>query len=715
MARPIDKKDAKIVVDKHKKLFSQLRNITKKYEDFCGKILDAINKRVREQSVETLKTISVDELNRNKKGFRVKLLKDSGINTIWDLSQITVERLSGINGISIDSAREMKKGSDAICKTVTENVKIKLSADNKTTASTALINAISVYLGYEPYLKACYDIFKEHSSEISSNLDATRPLISSFKWMFASSAKKDASIKAFEKLSLMLNEDYYQKSVEYLSKLKSYKIASINGWENFTANPVAFFNVIELLHPDVLGTDDKIYGLSEELAQEVMTQKVSFEGLKCQLRKYQELGVRYSLRQKRVLLGDEMGLGKTIQAIACMVSLRNNGNSHFIVVCPASVLSNWCREIKKMSDLNVVKIHGATKLYDINVWMNEGGVAVTTYETTSIFQFHDAFRYSMLIVDEAHYIKNPKAKRTENVKSIIDNADNVLFMTGTALENKVEEMINLISMLNPEVAQSVHGLEFLSSAQEFKEKVATVYYRRKREDVLTELPDMIENKDWCELNKTEERAYEDAVLNDRFSEARRVSWNIDDISKSSKANRMLEIIEDASEDGRKVIVFSFFLDTINKIVNLLGDKCVGPINGSVPPQKRQEMVDEFNNAPAGTVLAAQIQAGGTGLNIQSASVIILCEPQFKPSIENQAISRAYRMGQTRNVLVHRLLCDETVDERVTEILESKQTIFDAFADDSVAAEENFELDDTTFSNIMKEEAKRINDKNTTEG
>ena len=254
-------------------------------------------------------------------------------------------------------------------------------------------------------------------------------------------------------------------------------------------------------------------------------------------------------------------------------------------------------------------------------------------------------------------------------------------------------------------------MEFLASAPEFKEKVATVYYRRKREDVLTELPDLIENKDWCELNSEEEKAYEEAVLNDKFSEARRVSWNISDISKSSKANRMLEIVEEAEEDGRKVIVFSFFLDTINKIVSLLGDKCIGPINGSVPPQKRQELVDEFNKAPAGTVLASQIQAGGTGLNIQSASVIILCEPQFKPSIENQAISRAYRMGQTRNVFVHRLLCDETVDERITEILENKQTIFDAFADESVAANESFEIDEASFGNIIKEEAKRIKDKN----
>ena len=135
-----------------------------------------------------------------------------------------------------------------------------------------------------------------------------------------------------------------------------------------------------------------------------------------------------------------------------------------------------------------------------------------------------------------------------------------------------------------------------------------------------------------------------------------------------------------------------------------------PISGAVSPQRRQEIVDLFDQAPAGSVLAAQIQSGGTGLNIQSASVVILCEPQFKPSIENQAIARAYRMGQTRNVLVYRLLCEDTVDEKLTGLLEDKQAIFDAFADESEAALGSGGIDEQTFSAIIKEEADRINAK-----
>ena len=213
------------------------------------------------------------------------------------------------------------------------------------------------------------------------------------------------------------------------------------------------------------------------------------------------------------------------------------------------------------------------------------------------------------------------------------------------------------------------------------------------------------------MTPQEEAVYEGTVFSRNFMAVRRVSWNVDDLKYSSKAKRLLEIVEDAKDDNRKVIVFSFFLDTIAAVCKLLGTfSCMTPINGSITPQRRQEIIDEFDNAPAGTVLPAQIQSGGTGLNIQSASVVVICEPQYKPSIENQAISRSYRMGQARNVLVYRLLCEDSIDERILTLLERKQAEFDAFADKSVAAKEIIELDDKTLGDIINEEIDRINAK-----
>ena len=712
MARPIDAIEAKRIMTAHQQLLSELAASEHSLGNLRADVAKASDALVAHEVLKILKGIPIDEVNRGKRGFRIKALHDHGYHTIADISTASEYTIASIHGISDDGADSIKQVVEEIVSTTRQGVKIRLSEDNKSAFATQVVLSISKLRKSEPHIIACGKLYREKKVFIDYAIEELRPATNGLKWFFTSGAKKKRAIEAYETLSSLLNGSYGQEARSHLDELFAIRVTSgDSAWQDFSANSIHFFHTLENINPGILGTDDAVYGLPEALAREIQDQAFFPDGLLCELRRYQAWGVKYALHQKRVLLGDEMGLGKTIQAIATMVSLRNTGATHFAVVCPASVITNWCREIRKMSLLSVTKIHGAGRSAALRSWIKTGGVAVTTYETTGHFKLAEDFRFSMLVVDEAHYIKNPEAQRTMHVKKIGEHAEQLLFMTGTALENKVDEMIALIRILQPEIASAVHGMEYLSSAPQFREKVAPVYYRRKREDVLTELPDLIESKAWCTLSKAEETVYERAVLGKHYAEARRVSWNVDDIKNSSKANRMMELIQEAESDGRKVIVFSFFLDTIGKVKSLLGSKCLGPINGSVPPQRRQEIIDEFDKAPAGTVLAAQIQAGGTGLNIQSASVVIICEPQFKPSIENQAISRAYRMGQTRNVLVYRLLCDDTVDERITAMLESKQAIFDAFADTSVAATESFELDDKTFSNIIQEEIDRIHAKN----
>ena len=234
-----------------------------------------------------------------------------------------------------------------------------------------------------------------------------------------------------------------------------------------------------------------------------------------------------------------------------------------------------------------------------------------------------------------------------------------------------------------------------------------VYYRRKRDDVLTELPEKIESEEWLEPSSADMNCYLQALESGSYNhhEIRKVSWNVTDISKSSKAKRLKELVEEAYEERRKIIVYSFYLGVIERVQDVLGNKCVGVINGSVSPKERQNIIDRFERAEDGAVLVAQIQSGGVGLNIQAASVIIICEPQVKPSIESQAISRAYRMGQTRNVLVYRLLCKNTIDERMMNILAAKQREFDKYADKSLAAETFVSIDDKSLTAMIEEEIK----------
>ena len=711
MARPIDSTDAKRLLQAHTGLLTGIQAGAKNLASLREGVKTATAQLVSREALKLLQTIPIEEINRDKRGFRTKTLRDHGYETVADLAQASSAALARISGISQEAAWEIRSVVKEIAAAAEKNTRIHLSLDERNLESTNLVRALDRFMGLEPQGRLAKTLLEETEEVITYAMEDLQPATGGLRWLFASQRKKERAMEAFKALTFLLEGPYGQQAKRCVNALsKANRRSGGDAWDAFSADPIRFFNTLEDIVPGVLGTDDALYGLPKELATEVEAQEYSLAGLRCQLRRYQQWGVKYALRQQRVLLGDEMGLGKTIQAIATMVALRNTGATHFLVVCPASVLTNWCREVKKMSDLPVTKLHGDNRDAAVFAWERKGGVGVTTYETTKHISLPRDLTLSLLVVDEAHYIKNPDAQRTKHVRILSRYAQRLLLMTGTALENKVNEMIELIKMLQPEIAKEVHDIGFLSYAPEFRKKIAPVYYRRKREDVLTELPELIENKEWCNMTPEEERIYEDHMLAGNYAAARRVSWSIPDVRRSTKANRLLELLEEAQEEGRKVIVFSFFLDTISKVIELAGDRAYGPINGSVPPKTRQEIIDEFDKAPAGSVLAAQILAGGTGLNIQSASVVIICEPQFKPSTENQAISRAYRMGQTRNVLVYRLLCEESIDERITSILEEKQAIFDAFADKSDAAESNLDLDETTLKDLLQAETQRIRDK-----
>lgn len=700
-----------VLKNKYDKIQNSIKTIKENEEKDKDEIKKAIDYVLAEELVNALREISIEELGREKSGVKIKCLKDAGYNDLAKVFGASIEEISSIYGISRDAAYTIKSICDSYAKEIKKSQKVKFSTDNKTKSSSKVIRLIYLYLKKKEVRKVIDEFNSQYNDKLQKSINIITDVGNGSTWIFESDEYRKKVIDNYHFLHQILNKDFKDLSTQ-IDNILDYSptTTSKKAWADFSENSIKYYNTIEEIYPGVLGTDDSIYGLPEQLAREIQDQCYFPDGLLCTLRRYQEWGVKYILHQEKALLGDEMGLGKTIEAIATMVSLKNTGATHFIVVCPASIVTNWCREITKQSKLSVTKIHGAGKTAAFNSWIKTGGVAVTNFESTSILKMEETFKYSLLIVDEAHYLKNPNTRRSENTLELTKHTDRILFMTGTALENKVDEMLNLIYDLNPAIACKIQSIAFMSTAPQFREAIAPVYYRRKREDVLTELPDKIENEEWCDLNPEEEEIYEDAVLEKRYNDARRVSWNIKDLSKSSKATRLKEIIDDAEKDGRKVIVFSFFLDTIFKIHDFLKDKCLNPIYGKVNVNRRQEILDEFEKAPAGTVLLAQITSGGVGLNIQCASVVVICEPQFKPSIENQAISRAYRMGQTRNVLVFRLLAANSIDEKLLNILKEKQEIFNAFADKSVAAEKQAEIDNETFGKIIEEEIDRIKKK-----
>ena len=314
---------------------------------------------------------------------------------------------------------------------------------------------------------------------------------------------------------------------------------------------------------------------------------------------------------------------------------------------------------------------------------------------------------ALLVIDEAHYIKNPDAKRTKYIRMLDNESERILMMTGTPLENRVDEMCSLIDFVRPDLSPEVRKSAYMSHVPEFRRMLAPIYLRRLREQVLEELPAMEEKQEWCGMTDADCVSYIDCLSQHSFAGMRRVSFLQDDLSTSSKAIRLRELCQEAGAEGRKILIYSFFRETVMKVSELMKNSCIGVITGNTEVAKRQALIDRFTDEPDGSVLVCQVQAGGTGLNMQTASVVIFCEPQIKPSLTNQALSRVYRMGQVRNVLVYHLLCENTVDEAMVRLLESKQQEFDAYAEESVMAEatENL-MDGEWIQSFIVEENKR---------
>ena len=421
--------------------------------------------------------------------------------------------------------------------------------------------------------------------------------------------------------------------------------------------------------------------LSNEVIEEIEAFPLDTNGLKLDLRHYQTFGAKYALHYRRTLLGDEMGLGKTIQALALINHLFQQNEGYSIVVCPLSVLANWKREIEHHSNLKAFVFHGNQRASAFLNWREEKGVLLTTYEQTSHLDM-EKLTINALIVDEAHYVKNPDAKRSKSVYQLASLSEYVLFMSGTPLENRLEEMKQLIAVLQPDIAELLSNELHLLHPTEFKKTVASVYLRRNRKDVLKELPELEIIPQWMDFGEKEESAYKQAVYAGKIMLMRRAAWLGGTPETSPKLQKLLDICEEAYENGHKVLVFSFFRDVIRTVESHLEGRTFEPITGDVPNHRRQDIIDEFTNAKGGSVLISQITAGGVGLNIQAANIVILCEPQWKPSIEEQAISRAYRMGQSRNVVVYRLLTEDSIDVSMLELLGQKAGLFDLYARES---------------------------------
>lgn len=656
-----------------------------------------------------LETMPIDTLSTLEKGLPINRLIGAGFTTIYHIRNESIEDLRKLDGVGQVGAEAIYEATAKIITSVYEEAKPKINPDDLSVDDLALLE--SIYSKWK--LMDEVEVLKEEIDslhrEVEDKLEVAKRKKGFFGRVFQSKEEKNDIESAIQVLNNQTNQNRLQNAENQLTKITQFIVEKEVITQHFIQRNASYFTEIE----KVIGFDMNAVAddLSSEMIEEIEAFPLITTGLKLDLRHYQTFGAKYALYYKRTLLGDEMGLGKTIQALALINHLFHHHKQYAIVVCPLSVLANWKREIEQHSNLNVFIFHGSARNKAYENWRHKKGVLLTTYEHT----FHlnmDELTVDAIVVDEAHYIKNPDAKRSKTVYDLANLAEYALFMSGTPLENRLEEMKQLISILNTSIGETLSKEFHLLHPTEFRKTIAPVYLRRNRKDVLVELPELEIIPHWLDFGKEEEKIYEQAVNNGQLMLMRRAAWLGGTPQSSPKLEKLLSICEEAYENGHKVLVFSFFRDVIRTIENHLKDRTFEPITGDVPNDRRQEIIDDFTDASPGAVLISQISAGGVGLNIQAANIVILCEPQWKPSIEEQAISRAYRMGQSRNVVVYRLLTEASIDVSMLELLGQKEGLFDLYARESeVGALALSESDqDTLKSEVLRIEKERLNRK-----
>ena len=467
------------------------------------------------------------------------------------------------------------------------------------------------------------------------------------------------------------------------------------------------------------------------------------DGEKKLLRNYQLEGVEWLYNIHKCDLGgilaDEMGLGKTIQTIYFFRKLfKDDKESKFLVVCPTSLCYNWLKEFEMYDKLFKVCILNGSKDLRINNLANKDiQVYITSYGTLrEDIEFYQDKKFKVCVIDEAQNIKNPNALITRAVKKI--KADTKIALTGTPLENSILELWSIFDFIMPGyLNNSIKFKEkynFKDMNEDAQNKIALLknitspfILRRKKNDVMKELPDKIENDIFIDLNDIQKKIYAVEVesVKKKIEELLKTgSFNSKRIEiitllmrlrqicidphliyenyneKSSKIEELVKTVLMYISNGHKILLFTSFKKALDIVREEFRKNNITfyQIDGSVTGKIRQELVDKFNNDDTNVFLIT-LKSGGTGLNLTSADVVIHLDLWWNPQVENQATDRAHRIGQTKKVEVIKLIANGTIEERILELQKKKQLLVDKLIEKG--EEGNISLSNLTEKDIKK--------------
>ena len=535
--------------------------------------------------------------------------------------------------------------------------------------------------------------------------------------------KKDEYIVLSDGTNALINREYIEKLQRVFKEEDGNKIKV-----SFFDMPIVQDMIDEkAFENDFLGNKDFFEGINE-----LPKEEVEYPKLNATLRDYQKYGYKWlkylTDNNLGACLADDMGLGKTLQAIALLSNLHEEKKKKSMVIMPKSLIYNWENEIKKFAPkLKVGVYYGINRDFSS---LKKVDVILTTYGTIrNDIENLLEHKFDLLILDESQNIKNINSQTTKAV--LLLNAKKRVALSGTPIENNLLELYSLFRFLNPEMFGSVQRFtnnyivpiqkySDISTIEELKKKIYPFLLRRVKKEVLEDLPDKIEKLVYVDMNDEHRRFYEErrkyyySLLEkntssqgnfDKFfvlqaiNELRHIVSSPELESKkiiSSKKEVLIENVVEAIENNHKVLVFVNYLSSIESICDSLKENKIKYLKMTGQTKDRQTLVDKFQNDSRYKVFVMTLKTGGVGLNLVSADTIFIYDPWWNTTVENQAIDRAYRLGQDKTVFAYKMIMRNTIEEKILKLQEIKNKLLDDLISEDNLSTKNLSKNDIEF-------------------
>jgi len=535
--------------------------------------------------------------------------------------------------------------------------------------------------------------------------------------------KKDEYIILSDGTNALINREYIEKLQRVFKEEDGNKIKV-----SFFDMPIVQDMIDEkAFENDFLGNKDFFEGINE-----LPKEEVEYPKLNATLRDYQKYGYKWlkylTDNNLGACLADDMGLGKTLQAIALLSNLHEEKKKKSMVIMPKSLIYNWENEIKKFAPkLKVGVYYGINRDFSS---LKKVDVILTTYGTIrNDIENLLEHKFDLLILDESQNIKNINSQTTKAV--LLLNAKKRVALSGTPIENNLLELYSLFRFLNPEMFGSVQRFtnsyilpiqkySDTSTIEELKKKIYPFLLRRVKKEVLEDLPDKIEKLVYVDMNDEHRKFYEErrkyyySLLQkntssqgnfDKFfvlqaiNELRHIVSSPELESKkiiSSKKEVLIENVIEAIENNHKVLVFVNYLSSIESICDSLKENKIKYLKMTGQTKDRQTLVDKFQNDSRYKVFVMTLKTGGVGLNLVSADTIFIYDPWWNTTVENQAIDRAYRLGQDKTVFAYKMIMRNTIEEKILKLQEIKNKLLDDLISEDNLSTKNLSKNDIEF-------------------